>query len=290
MLLLPPNLVGLWRRRYWRPDPRAAAAFAGKRPVAVVTGASEGIGRELAGAFARGGYDLLLVARSAGGLAETAAGLTPTGVVIATLPADLATPEGCASVESALAAAGAYCDVLVNCAGVGLGKPFAEQPPEALARLIDLNMRGLTDLTRRFLPGMLVRGRGGILNVASLGGLVPGPGQAAYYASKAYVISLTEALASEAAGQGVRICALLPGPVATKFHGRMFAEHSYYLNLMGVSSAKRVAQAGFNGFHGLDTLIYPGVFDRLNALALRWLPHWLMVPAMAFMLRQRRAD
>ena len=286
MFLLPPNLVDRWRRRYWRPTP-GTAAFANLRPIVVITGASRGIGRALAGEFARGGHALLLVARTPEALQAVAAELAPTGVIIATHAADLATSEGCASLEAALAAAGAYCDVLVNNAAIGLGGSFCNQPREAITRLVDLNIVALTDLTRRFLPGMLVRGRGGVLNVASLGGLTPGPNEAAYYASKAYVISLTEALAIETAGQGVRICALLPGAVATTFHARMGAERAYYLTLMGVAGPEQVARAGYRGFRGVGTLVYPGILHHLNAVALRILPHWLMLPVIGWMLRQR---
>ena len=104
--------------------------------------------------------------------------------------------------------------------------------------LVDLNVRALTRLTRHFLPGMRQRGRGGILNVASLGGYAPGPNQAAYYASKAYVLSLTEAIAAETAGEGVRVCALAPGPVDTAFHARMGAENAFYRYLVPPASAR----------------------------------------------------
>ena len=288
MYFPPPILLERWRRRNWRPD-ADTDSFANLRPVAVITGASEGVGRALAGEFGRAGHDLLLVARSHDALIAVAAEFAPTGVRIATLPADLATAQGCAAVETALAAAGAYCDVLVNCAGIGLGGPFAGQPPVDLARLTDLNVRAATELMRRFLPGMLSRGAGGIINVASLGGLVPGPQQAAYYASKAYVISLTEAVAGEVTGQGVRVCALILGPVATKFHARTGTEYSYHLNLIGVMSPERVARAGYRGFRWGLTLVYPGVLHQLNAIALRILPHWLSVPVIGWMLRQRQA-
>ena len=101
-------------------------------------------------------------------------------------------------------------------------------PSADVLRLIDLNVRALTHLTHHFLPGMRVRGRGGILNLASIGGYAPGPNQAAYYASKAYVLSLTEAIAAETAGEGVRVCALAPGPVNTRLHESMGAENAFY--------------------------------------------------------------
>lgn len=285
---MPDTVLDHWRRRNWVASEQTAY-FAALKPIAVITGASEGIGRALAAEFALGGHDLLLVARCANGLANAAAELAATGVDIRTLTADLATAAGCASVETELAASGCTCDVLVNSAGIGLGGPFAKQDANDLNRLVDLNMRAVTDLTRRFLPGMLARGAGGVLNVASLGGLAPGPQQAAYYASKAYVISLTEALDSETAGQGVRISALLPGAVATKFHARMGAEHSYYLQMLGVMSAEQVARAGYRGFRRGQTLIYPGLFHHFNALALHYVPHWVMIPVIGWLLRSRQA-
>ncbi len=280
------GILDRWRRRYWRPGPDLEA-FAGLRPLTVVTGGSQGIGLALARQFARDGNGILLVARDTQALATAGRRLAETGVAVHLLAADLATPEGCAAVEVELAAQGAFADILINNAGSGLSGPFAEQPPAGLARLADLNMRALTDLTRRFLPGMQARGRGGILNVASLGGLVPGPNQAAYYASKAYVISLTQALAHEVAGQGVRISALLPGPVATKFHAHMSAEHSYHLTLMGVMSPEQAARAGYHGYHWGRTLIIPGVLNQINALALRVIPHAFMIPVIGWMLKQR---
>ena len=253
----------------------------------MITGGSQGIGLALAKEFVHSGHDLLLVARRPVQLAAAAKSLSATGVAIQTLSADLATPEGCAAVEAHLIAVNAYADILVNNAAIGLAGPFAGQPQNDLLRLVDLNMRSVTDLTRRFLPGMLVRGEGGILNVASLGGLIPAPNQAAYYASKAYVIALTEALAYETAGQGVRISALLPGPVATMFHARMGTEHSYYLSLLGVMGPEQVARAGFSGFLWGRTLIFPGILHHFNAVALRVIPHTFMMPVMGWMLRRR---
>jgi len=280
------GLLKRWRRRNWSPT-AAAATFANRRPVAVITGGSDGIGLALAREFGLAGHDLLLVARDPGKLAAATTRLALSGRLVQTLSADLATPDGCAALEARLAALNAYCDILVNNAAIGLSGPFAEQPPEDLAYLVDLNMRAVTDLTRRFLPGMLARGRGGVLNVASLGGLIPGPHQAAYYASKAYVISLTRALAHECAGQGVRIAALLPGPVATMFHARMCAEHSYYLTVLGVMSPEQVARSGFRGFRCGRTLIVPGVFNQIAAAGLRVIPQVFIVPVLGWMLRRR---
>lgn len=142
-------------------------------------------------------------------------------------------------------------------------------------------------LTRHFLPDMLARARGGILNVASLGGFLPGPHQAAYYASKAYVVSLTEALAIENAGCGVRICAAAPGPVDTKFHEKMGAAGAFYLKLMWPMDPVRAARIIYSGFAGRRTIIVPGLLASLNSFGARYMPHAILTPVMGWILKRR---
>ena len=187
------------------------------RPMTVVTGASQGIGLALARHFARCRHDLLLIARRPEPLEQAAAGIrAECKVEVATLPLDITAPDAIARIEAALAQHGTYADVLVNSAGMGLAGPVSRAIPRTrFTSLWTSTCALLPSPTRHFLAGMRMRGRGGILNLASLGGYAPGPYQAAYYASKAYVISLSEALAAETAGQGVRVCALAPGPVHT---------------------------------------------------------------------------
>ncbi len=289
MLPLLDRFISRWRRRHWRPS-AATSRFATMRPLAVVTGASEGIGRALALEFSRNGHGTLLVARSREGLEETAALIRARGGEALIVAADLATSEGADAIERALEVAGAYADVLVNNAGIGLAGPYVSHEPDAIRHLADLNMRAPADLMRRFLPGMLVRGRGGILNVASLGGLVPGPNQAAYYASKAFLVSLTEAVARECAGHGVQVSVLVPGPVATKFHARMGAERSYYLPILGAQSVEDVARAGYRGLVWGRVLIPAGIIDHLYVLALRLIPHTVTIPVIGWMLRRRSTE
>jgi len=280
------GLLHAGRRRYWRPDPTRLAAYAGLRPMTVVTGASEGIGYALARRFARGGHDLLLVARRAGPLEAAAARISSEFAVSAVaLALDVTDVQAIAAIEAALARNGAYADVLINSAGVGLSGPFVAQPADAVVRLIDLNVRALTALSRHFLAGMRERGRGGILNLASLGGYVPGPYQAVYYASKAYVLSLTEALAAETAGEGVRVTALAPGPVDTAFHRRMQAERAWYRLLMPPASAPGVARFGYYGFALGWRVVVPGVIAPALALALRVLPHRMTMPIVGWLLQ-----
>jgi short-subunit dehydrogenase len=134
---------------------------------------------------------------------------------------------------------------------------------------------------------MMSRGRGGILNIASLGGYAPGPHQAAYYASKAYVLSLTEALAAEASGLGVRICVVAPGPVETGFHADMGAEHALYRQLLPSMTPEQVAASAYRGFRFGRRVVIPGVFNRLLFTSLKVLPHPISVPLVGLLLKNR---
>jgi short-subunit dehydrogenase len=291
MASLTERLATAWRRRWWRPDPAALAAYAGLRPMTVVTGASGGIGLALARQFARGQHDLLLIARKAEPLEEAAAAIRADAKVeVVTLALDITARDVITRIEAELARQNAYADVLVNSAGIGLAGPFVAQSPEDLDRLVDLNVRALTALTRHFLAGMRARGRGGILNLASLGGYTPGPYQAAYYASKAYVMSLSEALAAETAGEGVRVCVLAPGPVATPFHQRMQGESGLYLRLLPVSNPDSVARAGYLAFALGWRVVVPGVVAPILALAMRLTPHRILVPIVGWLLKPRATD
>ena len=283
------SLVLAWRRRWWRRDPAALAAFEGLRPVTVVTGGSEGIGLELARRFASAGNDVMLVARHLEPLQQAAVQIrAETKADVVVLPLDITVPDAVAQIEAALASHGAYADVLVNNAGIGLAGPFHTHAAADVLRLVDLNVRALTQLTHHFLPGMRVRGRGGILNLASIGGFAPGPNQAAYYASKAYVLSLTEAIAAETAGEGVRVCALAPGPVNTRWHEKAGAQSAFYRSFVPPASARSVAWAGYLGYVlGLRVTI-PGLVNPFMALAMRIMPHRIVIPIIGVLLRPRK--
>ncbi len=257
-------------------------------PVALITGASEGLGLALAHEFARAGHALLLVARTGSALTAAAAELArATGVDVHTHSADLSTIEGCKSVECALNEYGLHAEFLVNNAGIGLSGPFVENGSDDLMRLADLNMRAVTDLTHRLLPGMIARGSGGVLNIASLGGYLPGPFQAAYYASKSYVMSLSEALAYEVAGTNVRVSVFAPGPLATRFHERMESQNDIYIRFMGLMSVEQAAQSAYRNFVRGRMVIVPGFINYISAQFLRILPHTLLVPFAAWLLRRR---
>src|SRR5438128_1555599 len=185
---------------------------------ALITGASSGIGLELAKLFARDEHDVVLVARRADKLKQLAAQLGSAHNIRATvIPADLADPAAPEEIFRALRAADVELDVLVNNAGFGVTGPFLATDAAAELRMIQVNVTALTHLTKLFLPGMLGRGAGRVLNVASTAGFQPGPLMAVYYATKAYVISFSDALAEELRGTGVTVTCLCPGPTKTGF-------------------------------------------------------------------------
>lgn len=276
-----------WRHRHWQPGPEQNR-YNGLEPIVCITGGSDGIGLALAHEFVAEGRALLLVARDPSRLELAAREITrrkPEALVL-THYIDLLNPENRRVLEAHAASLGYYIDVLVNSAGSGLSGPFISHSTHNIRDLIELNITGVTDLCRRLLPGMVARGRGGILNVSSMAGLVPGPHQAAYYASKAYMNSLGAALANEVSGKGVRITTLAPGAVDTQFHERMEAEGSRYLRFLGVQSPDVVAKAGYAGFQRWQRFVVPGLVHKINAFALHLLPNCITVPMMAFLLQR----
>lgn len=285
MLRFLGSVADVWIGRNAASNPDALAAVRDLRPAVVVTGASRGIGRALARRFAGAGRDVALVAREAEPLARAAAEIAREYGVIATpIALDITAPNAPAALDAALRDAGAYADVIVNNAGIGLAGPFTEHAPEEIDGLIALNVAAVTRITRHALPAMISRGRGGILNVASLGGMAPGPYQAAYYASKAYVISLTEAVAHEARGKGVRIAVVAPGPVNTGFHKQMGAEDALYRTLVPALGPEAVAASAYRGYTIGRTKIFPGIVATGSALALKLLPTVLTVPLIGVLL------
>ncbi|MFA9550356.1 MAG: SDR family NAD(P)-dependent oxidoreductase [Hyphomicrobium sp.] len=282
------RLLDKWIARYAQPSAAALDAVAGLKPAVVVTGGSRGIGLALARRFAKAGHDVAILARNSDALQEAAAAIERNfGVKAHAIVIDVTEPDAPRSLDTQLAERGCYMDVLVNSAGIGLSGRFESHSEKDVVHLLDLNVRALTRWMRHALPAMLARGRGGILNVASLGGLAAGPYQAAYYASKAYVISLTEAAAWENAGEGVRLTVLAPGPVNTSFHEAMGAESSFYRQLLPALSPEHTANSAYNGFVLGRCLIVPGVINTFMAVALRILPHTLLLPLVGWLLRPR---
>jgi len=204
--------------------------------------------------------------------------------------ADLCTVEGCDAVEKALARSGLYADILVNNAAIMSAGFFQDQDPATLRQIVDLDARAVVDLVRRFLPGMIARRCGGILNVASVEGFMPVPYQATYAASKAFVLSLTRALAYETMGTGVRVASLAPGAVATAMHAKAGAEYSRYVQLFPVKSAEEIARVGYRRFmRGRKTIVI-GLFNRIGLFLRRFTPDFLIVPSMGWFFRVRDAD
>ena len=251
------------------------------RTIALITGASEGLGVEFAELFAERGHDLALVARRADrleALADEIAGKgRPRPLVIAI---DLAQPDAPGTLAAALATAGARVEYLVNNAGYGLNGPFSSLPIDDQLGMIDLNVRSLTAMARQFLPDLKAT-RGGMLNVASIAGFAPGPGMAVYYASKAYVLSLSEALSEELRADGVRVTALCPGPVVTGFQARAGMSPKAFAAPPGVASARETVLAGYDALMAGRRVVTPGLVNRALAASLAWIPHRFTLPQLA---------
>jgi len=258
------------------------------RPVTLITGASAGIGMALAHVFARHGHELMLIARRDRRLAELADAIAAQGHKRPlTLPLDLTGRDVVERIGDALATLGAEPEIVVNNAGFGVvGEAAAIDLAEQLA-MIDLNVRSLTDLSLAFIEP-LQRRRGGILNVASVAGFLPGPGMAVYYASKAYVVSFSEALHRELKPRGVRVTALCPGPVPTEFQARAGVRGERYPPLV-TQSAERVAQEGYRGLMAGRRLVVPGFGNKLITQLLRVMPRSLQLAAVAARLRRRQS-
>ncbi|WP_414703584.1 SDR family NAD(P)-dependent oxidoreductase [Pseudalkalibacillus sp. SCS-8] len=239
---------------------------------ALITGASGGIGRELAYHFARDGHRLVLVARSKQKLDTLAQELQEKYAVQAdVIVSDLGKPDAVDNVLKELSTQNITVDILVNNAGFGLYGEFYEIEWEEEKEMMMVNMMALTELTKKLVPQMVERKRGRILNVASTAAFQPGPLMAVYYATKAYVLSFSEALENELQGTGVSVSVLCPGPTDTGFQQRASMEESKLLDT-GVMSVERAADIAYNQFKAGKTLIIPGTQNKLLALMIRFLP------------------
>jgi len=258
------------------------------KPVTLITGASEGIGRAIAIELARQGQHLLLLARNEKALKALAIELqSDHAITIHICPLDLARKDRIDILNKCLDGNHIYVEALVNNAAIGLCDAFTDHTRQDLLQLVDLNTTALTELCHEYLPAMVKRGRGGILNIASLAGLIPGPYQAAYYASKAYVISLTESLAQENRGNNVSISVSVPGPVNTKFHEKMGAGRALYLRAFGTMDPEQVALSSLRGWSQNRTIITPGLLNTFAFLTLPLMPHTLISPIFAWLLKPR---
>jgi short-subunit dehydrogenase len=243
-------------------------------PKALITGASGGIGLELARILAREKYDVVLVARNQTRLKEIATELRSShGVQADVIAMDLASPEAPAEIQRQVGP----IDVLVNNAGYGLYGPFADSPLEDELNMMHLNMDALVALTRLFLPDMIASRRGRILNVASTAAFQPGPLMALYYASKAFVLHFSEAIANELEGSGVTVTILCPGPTETGFQARAAMEDSRLARMGMTMSAKAVAEKGYRGLMRGKTIVMPGVRNKILAQSVRFSPRKLVI-------------
>jgi uncharacterized protein len=247
------------------------------RPTALVTGASGGIGEALARELAARHHDLVLVARSESALGALADELaTAHSIRTTALVADLGVPRAGRALAHQVAGAGCTVDVLVNNAGFADYGPFAESDLDTIMGMIDLNIGTLTELTHLFLPDMVSRRRGRVLNVASTAAFMPGPLMAVYYATKAYVLSFSEAVAHELDGTGVTMTALCPGPTGTGFQARADMGDSKLVKDKDIMSADEVARTGVDALLAGRTVVVPGLANRLQALSPRFLPRRLV--------------
>ena len=259
-----------------------------RKDTALITGASAGIGLELAKLFAADGHDLVLVARRADAMEKLAHSLRARhGSAVRIWPTDLADPQAPRQLQERAVAEGIAVDILVNNAGFGAVGHFHELPPQRQLGIIDVNMRALTELTYHFLPAMRARRRGRILNLGSIVGFLPGPYMAVYYASKAYVVSFSEALAEELLGSGVTVTCLCPGYTATEFQKAAGIRKTGMLARLRPMPAEAVARIGYRGLMAGRRLVVPGWGNRMSVFGLRFSPRWFTVGAASWLQRPR---
>lgn len=245
----------------------------GKGQAALVTGASAGIGMELAECFAKDGYDIIVAARSEAPLNALADRLArECNVRAVAIPADIGQPGGGAKLANEIKSRGLSVDVLVNNAGYGLSGAFEELSAESQLGMIDLNIRALVELTHIFYPEMLKKKRGGILNVASTAAFQPGPYMTVYYATKAFVLSFSEALWEEARGTGVKVSALCPGPTESKFHDRAGTTKVRASKIAGMMTSAAVARIGYDAFQAGRRVVISGGMNAFMARLVPFLP------------------
>jgi short-subunit dehydrogenase len=249
------------------------------KPVTLITGASAGIGAALAHEFSSNGHELVLVARRAEQLNKLAEVIETRGLSRPhIITADLSQKDAPGALADELQARSLEPNYVVNNAGFGLLGAAAETDRAGQLNMIDLNARALTDLSLRFIDS-LKRHRGGILNVASVAAFMPGPGLAVYYATKAYVLSFSEALHHELKPSGVRVTALCPGPVETEFQTRAGIPQGYFPSILD-RSVERVAREGYRGLMAGKRVVIPGFPNRIAAFLPRLAPRGMVLAAM----------
>jgi uncharacterized protein len=246
------------------------ATLTGK--TALITGASVGIGRDLAELFAADGHHVILISRNEAQLQQVAADLrSKHGITATVIAKDLSIPGAPGEIFDAVQKTGTAVDFLINNAGFGSHGPFAESDIANELAMIQVNIAALTHLTRLFLPGMLARRSGRIMNLASLASFFPGPLMAVYYATKAYVLSFSEAIHTEVAGSGVTVTAVCPGPTTTEFGKRAGISVSKLFS-RGVMTSPDVARIAYHAMMRGQRTIVTGFTNKLFAFAARFVP------------------
>jgi len=242
------------------------------RPIALVTGASSGIGLDLAHVLAENGHDVVLVARTVTKLNEVASELSKLGATAHVIASDLTRPNAAVDLVNEVKRRSLDIDVLVNNAGFGLVGPFVETDMQREVDMVQLNVVALIQLTKLLVAPMVMRNRGRVLNVASLAGFLPGPYMAIYYATKAFVLSFSEALAEELKKSKVTVTALCPGPTRTQFQDVAEMQGSRLFKLMPTLSSRRVAKIGYRAMMSGDRVVLSGFANKLTAQSLRISP------------------
>jgi len=247
------------------------------RQTALITGASGVIGKAIAEQFARDGVDLVITARSLNTLQSLSAEWSKKyGVQVTVHASDLAQPGAAQALADTLISQGILIDYLVNNAGYGVYGLFQDSRLEDELAMMTVNMTSLTVLTKRFLPQILKR-KGKIMNVASTAGFQPGPYMAVYYATKAYVLSFTEALASELTGTGVTVTALCPGPTRSGFQDKAAMNDSALVKGKRLATADEVGRAGYRAMIAGKRVFVPGLMNKLLVQTLRFTPRNMVV-------------
>ena len=242
---------------------------------ALITGASTGIGYELSKCFAADRHNLIVVARQAQRLQQIADDFTKQfGIAVKVIVADLVQSEAPQKIVDAVHKDSLQVDYLVNNAGFGLGGKFAETDLATELGMMQVNMSALVALTKLFLPEMITRKSGKVMNVASTAAFQPGPLMAVYYATKAFVLSFSEAIANELKGTGVTVSALCPGPTESEFQKRAQIENTRLIKsrVMGMMTSEQVAKIGYQGFMQGKRIIIPGLLNKIGVYATRLSP------------------
>ncbi len=257
------------------------------RPLAIVTGASAGLGLDMARSLAQRGYDVVLAARSVDRLEAIRDEIEAGGTLAYVAAHDLSSSVGVDRLLEDVAALARPVDLLVNNAGFGLHGPYLETDAAAEAAMIQVNVLALVRLTRELLPGMVARGSGRILQVASTAGFMPGPWMSTYYATKAFVLSYSDALAEELRETGVTVTCLCPGPTRTGFQAKAGARRPGASKL-GMMESAAVARAGLDGALSGRRRVVPGLVNKLSTWAPRLFPRNLLTALVGRIQRSRR--